>query len=155
MSSGDRFPQGGDINDMATSGTTVPEDSAAPRIIKSVPNPGLERQIQDGDYNDSGDLAGAATNATDIPRSVGDSAATGEVDTLTGNSVGGAVESKRLHTSAGNSDLAKGSLRMEKHARNEGSELDKLQGDGPNVEAAPGEEELSQEELRNRRDGGA
>lgn len=56
---------GGDIYDMAAKGTTVPEDAAVPRHIKSVPAPDQEQRSDDlGATN----LADAATNATDIPR---------------------------------------------------------------------------------------
>lgn len=56
---------GGDINDMAAKGTSVPEDAAVPRHIKSVPGPGQEDH---GDELGGTSLADAATNATDIPR---------------------------------------------------------------------------------------
>lgn len=59
---------GGDINDMAVSGTSVPEDAAAPRHIKSVPAPGQAADASDPNQLGSTDLAGAATNAQDIPR---------------------------------------------------------------------------------------
>lgn len=56
---------GGDIYDMAESGTTVPEDSAVPRHIKSVPRPD---EIVDTNDPGATTLADAATNAGDIPR---------------------------------------------------------------------------------------
>lgn len=59
---------GGDINDMAAKGTTVPEDAAVPRHIKSVPSPGQAADASDPNQLGSIDLAGAATNAQDIPR---------------------------------------------------------------------------------------
>jgi len=69
MSSNDANPQGGSLTDMAVEGTTIPEDSAKPRIIPSKPRPG---QITDptDDPNNLGaaDLAGAADNAQDISR---------------------------------------------------------------------------------------
>ena len=65
----DAFPQGGDLSDMAATGTSVPDDSAKPRIIPSVARPD---QVTDtaSDPNDLGasDLASAADNASDIPR---------------------------------------------------------------------------------------
>lgn len=65
----DAFPQGGDLSDMAATGTSVPEDSAKPRVIPSVARPD---QITDtaADANDLGatDLASAADNASDMPR---------------------------------------------------------------------------------------
>ena len=57
---------GGDLFDMAKDGTTVPDNSAEPRLIPSKPRPD---QLADS-ANDLGgsDLAEAADNATDIPR---------------------------------------------------------------------------------------
>lgn len=59
---------GGDLFDLAEKGTTVPEDSAKPRTIPSVPRP--DQIASDTDPNNLGgrDLADAADNATDIPR---------------------------------------------------------------------------------------
>lgn len=59
---------GGDLFDMAEDGTTVPEDSAKPRLIPSKPRP--DQIASDADLNDLGGttLAEAADNATDIPR---------------------------------------------------------------------------------------
>lgn len=59
---------GGDILDMAKDGTSVPEDSAVPRHIKSVPRPGQAADSSDPNQLGSTSLAGAATNAEDIPR---------------------------------------------------------------------------------------
>lgn len=59
---------GGDILDMAKSGTTVPEDSAVPRHIKSVPRPGQAADADDPNQMGATNLADAADNATDIPR---------------------------------------------------------------------------------------
>lgn len=65
----DPNPKGGDLSDMAVDGTTVPEDSAKPRVIRSVPRPD---QITDPatDSNNLGavDLASAADNPQDISR---------------------------------------------------------------------------------------
>ena len=65
----DAFPQGGDLSDMAATGTSIPDDAAKPRIIPSVARPD---QVTDtaSDPNDLGasDLASAADNASDIPR---------------------------------------------------------------------------------------
>ena len=65
----DAFPAGGDLSEMAATGTTVPEDSAKPRIIPSVAKPGQGLDTA-SDPNDLGasDLASAADNASDIPR---------------------------------------------------------------------------------------
>ena len=65
----DAFPEGGDLSDMAATGTSVPEHSAKPRTIPSVAKPG---QATDAGSvpNDVGatDLAAAADNASDMPR---------------------------------------------------------------------------------------
>ena len=52
----------------------------------------------------------------------------------------------------GDMDNAKGSGRYEKHIRQNQSNEDSLAGDGPGVAPAPGEEDLGQDTLRNRRD---
>ena len=59
---------GGDLFDLAKDGTTVPEDSAKPRLIPSKPRP--DEIASAADPNDLGasSLADAATNAQDIPR---------------------------------------------------------------------------------------
>lgn len=59
---------GGDIFDMAEKGTTVPEDAAVPRHIKSVPRPGEAADANDPNQLGAATLADAATNADDIPR---------------------------------------------------------------------------------------
>lgn len=59
---------GGDIYDMAQKGTSVPEDSAVPRHIKSVPRPGEAADASDPDQIGGTNYAEAATNAVDIPR---------------------------------------------------------------------------------------
>lgn len=53
---------------MAAKGTTVPESAAEPRHIKSVPRPGEGADSSDPNQLGSTTLAGAATNAGDIPR---------------------------------------------------------------------------------------
>lgn len=59
---------GGDLFDMAKDGTTVPEDSAKPRLIPSKPRPDQIASADDPNALGATDLAGAATNAEDIPR---------------------------------------------------------------------------------------
>ena len=58
---------GGDIFDMAKDGTTVPENSAVPRHIKSVPRPGEAAEDKDPNQLGGTNLADAATNSDDIP----------------------------------------------------------------------------------------
>ena len=59
---------GGDLFDMAKDGTTVPDDSAKPRVIPSVPRPDQIASASDPNALGGTNLAEAATNATDIPR---------------------------------------------------------------------------------------
>ena len=59
---------GGDLFDMAKDGTTVPEDSAKPRIIPSVPRPDQIASEADPNQLGSTSLHEAADNAGDIPR---------------------------------------------------------------------------------------
>lgn len=65
----DQFPQGGDLSDMAASGTSFSGDAAKPNYIPSKAKPG--QGISSGDdTNDLGSpyLAGAADNMNDMPR---------------------------------------------------------------------------------------
>ena len=69
MSSSQSGPDsGGDLFDMAEKGTTVPEDSAKPRIIPSKPRPDEVASDSDPNYMGATTLSEAATNAGDIPR---------------------------------------------------------------------------------------
>ena len=52
----------------------------------------------------------------------------------------------------GDMDNAKGSGRYEKHIRQNQSNEESLAGDGPGVQAAPGEEDMDQEALRSKRE---
>ena len=61
--------QGGNLFDMAKDGTTIPNDAGKHNLIPSVPRP--DQMTDDNNFgNNLGaqDLAGAADNATDIPR---------------------------------------------------------------------------------------
>ena len=70
--------QGGRLEDMAATGTSIPGDAGVQRHIPSVPNPHQQEPYQTA----GADLAGAADNATDIPRSTADRVgATSEVVT--------------------------------------------------------------------------
>ena len=53
---------------MAKDGTTMPDNPLTHRVIKSVPNPSQEAMSE----TSGTDLAGAADNAIDIPRSNAD-----------------------------------------------------------------------------------
>ena len=65
----DQFPQGGDLSDMATTGTSVSGDAATPRYIpsKAKPGQGINSENESNDLG-TGDIAGAADNMNDIPR---------------------------------------------------------------------------------------
>jgi len=139
---------GGDLFDMAKDGTTVPEDSAKPRLIPSVPRP--DQIASDNDPNSLGGstLDEAATNATDIPRSTRD-VSTAEVVTGTGDTLPGSIDSKRLHDTPGgvvHHPAAKGSTRTAAHRDQKGADVDLGASDGPNVDRAPGDEELNDDE---------
>jgi len=124
---------------MAAQGTTIPSDSAAPRIIPSVPRPDQLDTSVAGGLN-APDQAAAADNATDMPRRHIDQGATGEVITATGDQLPAGVESKRL--GEGGNDLAKGSTRYDRHTRNKESELESKAGEGAGIDEVPGEEEI-------------
>ncbi|PSK55400.1 hypothetical protein B9Z65_2789 [Elsinoe australis] len=127
--------QGGDLSDMAATGTKVPGDAGQQRIIPSVPRPDQIPSNSDGATN----LAGAADNQADVPRANKDIGATGEVFTATGDQLPAQVESKNLHFGA-NDPLAKGHDRYDKHARQKESDLERYAQDGAEVEGVPGDE---------------
>ena len=65
----DQFLQGGDLSEMAATGTSVSGDAATPRYIpsKAKPGQGIDSENDPSDLG-TGDLAGAADNMNDIPR---------------------------------------------------------------------------------------
>ena len=69
--------QGGSLADMAPEGTAIPADAGTQRTIPSKPNPHQAAPDAAG----GADLAGAADNAADIPRSARDVGPSGEVVT--------------------------------------------------------------------------
>lgn len=73
--------KGGDLYDMAKDGTSIPNDAGKMNTIPSVPRPGEDEGTVN--VNESA-LAGAASNPTDISRSVRDMGAGGDVETGTG-----------------------------------------------------------------------
>lgn len=96
-------------------------------------------------------LAHAADNAFDMPRSVNDRGQTAEVITGIGDQVTSNVEKKNLDDT--NFDPgAKGNVRYAKHSKHDNPFTSLKTGAGDhNVEAAPGEEEDSQETLLKKR----
>lgn len=130
--------QGGDLSDMAVNGTSIPND-AGNNLIPSIPRPG---EGLDSVNANTGNLASAASNPTDISRGVRDMGATGEVETGTGDQLPATVESKRLHFGA-NNPLAKGHDRYDKHARQNESDLERYANEGPGVDLQPSEDKLA------------
>lgn len=133
-SSSDPNPQGGSLSDMAVSGTTVPSSSAEPYIIPSVPRPD-QTTDSSSDPNDLGttDLAGAADNASDMPKSTLDTAPSSSIITGTGDAIPAEAASKRMHE-LGNADLSKGHARYDKHVRQKGSDFEKGAAGGEDAE---------------------
>ena len=158
---------GGDISDMAVSGTKIPTDAGAQRLIPSVPNPAQEEVSKPGALPADGtsSLADSATNPADMPRQFGDAGMTGDVVSGTGNPLPASVESKRAHN-LGHGDpssgAAKGHPREAKHGKQSASDLDRYQGSDASVDRAPneelkdldyGERQLDQGEARENRPG--
>lgn len=141
--------KGGDLSDMAVSGTTVPHDVSQPRTIPSVPRPDqmAETQAYQHGLIGGGDPQGAVDNAADMPRKPKDIGATGDVITGTGDQMPAQVESKNLHFGA-NDPVAKGHDRVDKHARQGESDLERYAGEGAGVKPPPGEEGESQDKIR-------
>lgn len=140
---------GGDLSDMAVEGTSIPNDAGKMNVLPSVPRPDQMAENTAGGLG-AADLSSAADNATDIPRRNKDMGATGEVITGTGDQLPGEVESKRLHYGA-NDPLSKGHDRYDKHVRQNESDLERYAGEGAEVDPAPGEEEDSQDVIRDRK----
>lgn len=95
--------------------------------------------------------AHAADNSFDIPRSVNDRGQTAEIITDTGDQLTSSVEKKNLDD-AGFDPRSKGHDQYAKHARQD-NPLDSSRhgATSHDVEAAPGEEEIRQEGLLEKR----
>lgn len=151
MSSDTDPHQGGRLEDMAEKGTTMPSDAGTQRVIRSVPRPD---QVEPDDKTTS-NLVKTADNPIDIPRSYRDTGMTGEVMTGTGDQLPATtVEHKNL-AGGGDEAVAKGHSRTAKHVKQNETLEDKLASAGHEVEEAPGEERVEQDELRSRREGGS
>jgi len=138
---------GGDLFDMAQDGTKVPDDAATPRYIPSKPRPDQIASASDPNYIGGTNLAEAATNQGDIPRTTKDDIPS-EILTGTGDSLPSQVGSKRLHQVPGGvitDPFAKGSTRMAAH-KVQSSDIETGASDGPQVDKAPGDEGLTEEE---------
>ena len=85
--------KGGHLEDMAAKGTSIPNDAGTQRTVPSVPRP--DQIDPSSDYAHS-NLAHAADNAFDIPRSTKDRGVTGEVITGTGDQLPSSIEKKNM-----------------------------------------------------------
>ncbi|KAF2102961.1 hypothetical protein NA57DRAFT_32716 [Rhizodiscina lignyota] len=144
--------KGGDLSDMAANGTSIPNDAGQMNTVPSVPRP--DQLPSDPNFRNGNlgapDLAAAADNASDIPRRNKDMGATGEVITGTGDQLPAQLESKRLHYGA-NEPASKGHDRLEKHLKQKESDLERYAGEGAEVDPVPGEEEDTQDAIRDRK----
>ena len=84
--------QGGRLEDMAVTGTTIPGDAGVQRLIPSVPRP--DQVDPPADTYSHPDPAHAADNAFDMPRSTKDTGVTGEVMTGTGDQMPSEIEKR-------------------------------------------------------------
>lgn len=146
---------GGDLNDMAKDGTSIPGDAGKQRTIPSVPNP--RQAANSAESSAEGGLgapnaAAAADNPTDIPRGPSDmSSANAEAITGLGDQMPGEQGSKHLHYSGANA-LAKGSERLDKHTRDSKSVYDEGQDThGAGVMKVPGEEKQDPDSIKDRK----
>ncbi|CAO2654779.1 Nn.00g115120.m01.CDS01 [Neocucurbitaria sp. VM-36] len=140
--------QGGRLEDMAAEGTSIPNDAGKQNLIPSVPRPD---QINPDPSLAHANPAHGADNAYDIPRSVNDRGQTGEILTGTGDSISSNVEKKNLDD-ANFDPRAKGHDQYAKHARQDNPYESLKHGSASHdVDAAPGEEELGQDELLSKR----
>ena len=137
--------QGGRLEDMAPTGTWLPNDAGVQRTIPSVARPDQRNPPASISHTSP---AFAADNPIDIPRSTLDSGTTSSVMTGTGDSIDSSIEKKRMDD-AGLYPGAKGHDQRAKLAK-KGNLYDSLAQGGHGVQAAPGEEDLSQEELLGR-----
>ncbi|KAF1839479.1 hypothetical protein BDW02DRAFT_539722 [Decorospora gaudefroyi] len=140
--------EGGRLEDMAAKGTTIPGDAGKQNLIPSVPRPDQKDASIEFAHADP---AHAADNAFDIPRSVHDRGQTAEVITGRGDQLTSNVEKKNLDD-ASYDPRAKGHDQYAKHAQQDNPLNSLKHGAGShNVEAAPGEEQDSQDALLDRR----
>ncbi|MCJ1243677.1 hypothetical protein MMC30_000874 [Trapelia coarctata] len=121
--------QGSDLFDMAKDGTSIPNDAGKQNTIPSVPRPD---QVNDPNDLGAGNLAAAADNPTDIPRTHRDRGPTDSVLTGAGDVLPAEVQTKNLHFS-GNA-LDKGHQRYDKHTKDKESHLEKRASKGPGME---------------------
>lgn len=132
MSWNDDSHRGGKLEDMAPTGTTMPNDAGVQNTIPSKARP--DQRDEDPRFSYDGlalpTVPMAADNATDMPRSTRDVGQTGEVMTATGDSLPAEIETKRMRSQT-NDPGARGSLRDIKHAAKTRSRYDKFVGENP------------------------
>ena len=134
---------------MAADGTSIPGDAGKMNTIPSVPNPHQASDAKAGLGAPEG--ASAADNPTDMPRNPRDMAGGGdEVITGVGDQMPGEATSKHTHFGGGN-PLAKGSERYDKHTKSKESDLEYKAQAGAEVVPQPGEENLSQDQIRDKK----
>ena len=128
--SGEDSHRGGTLSEMALTGTTIPTDAGLQNVIPSKARPDQqgENHLVSNEELAQPDLASAADNATDMPRSARDIGQTGEVVTGTGDTLPAEIETKNLQFQV-NDPGAKGHDRAFKHAVKNRGAFDKLVGD--------------------------
>jgi len=126
---------GGDLSEMAATGTKIPNDAGKMNIIPSVPRPDQDNSNPGGIGSTS--QAFAVDNPIDIPRQNKDMGLTDEIITGTGDQMPSTVEAKRLHYPA-NEPRAKGHERDHKHVA-QTSDFERFQGEGGKMEDSPGD----------------
>jgi hypothetical protein len=134
--------RGGTLSEMAPTGTTMPNDAGLQNTIPSKAR--RDQQGEDHRFSYDGlaqpNMASAADNATDMPRSARDVGQTGEVMTGTGDFLPAEIETKNLHFQV-NDPGAKGHDRTFKHAVKNRGKFDKLVGEDPEGAQAVAEPE--------------
>jgi hypothetical protein len=145
--------EGGDLSDMAASGTKIPNDAGNYETLPSVPHPTqkAENPAFHAGFIDAPDQQGATDNVADMPRAPKDTGVTGEVISGTGDQMPPGVESKRLGMQDAGGPAAKGHPRDGKAVGDKGSMVERAAVEGAEVEPAPGEEEDSQDAIRDRK----
>ncbi|KAL1997910.1 hypothetical protein VTN02DRAFT_445 [Thermoascus thermophilus] len=123
---------GGKLQDMAPTGTHTPGDAGLQNttVLPSIARPSqrAEHRLFDNQGLGAPDLATAADNATDVPRSTRDAHASHGVITGTGDVLPPEVETKRCHF-GGHDPGAKGDPRGFKHAVKTKSYFDRFAGE--------------------------
>lgn len=118
--------KGGELSDMAASGTKVRNDVGTYEKLPSVPNPQqkAESQAYQNGLGGAGDVQGAADNPSSMSEAGPGAGATGQVLTATGDQLPPRVESKRLDAQDASGPAAKGHARDGKALGDRGSAYD-------------------------------